>query len=64
MVIVDHGNHLLDKEVEDILNVDIDWEEDFADQANNKVKNDPGDATDGLVLDPSDYLCFTSDSYL
>ena len=64
VVFVDHGNHLLNKEEADILNVDIDCEEDFADQANNKVKNDPGDATDGLVLDPSDYLCFTSDSYL
>ena len=64
VVFVDHGNHLLDKEDEDILNVYIDCEEDFTDLAINKVKNDPWDAIDGLVLDPSDYLCFMSDSSL
>ena len=64
VVFVDHGNHLLDKEEADILNVDIDCEEDFAEQANNTVKNDPGDAMDGLVLDLSEYLCFMSHSSL
>ena len=38
VVFVDHGNHLLDKEEADILNVDIDCEEDFTDQANNKTR--------------------------
>ena len=38
VVFVDHGNHLLNKEDEDILNIDIDCEEDFTDQANNKTR--------------------------